>query len=209
MIIEGIVTTENPDGSMHVSPIGPHVNESLTQWKLKPFQSSTSFSNLRRTNRCVFHVLDDALLMAVAILGLSNPQSDRYEQLRSQITEASQDRIEASVAGMQRAIFEHASGWCLPQAHRVFALTIQHWDVSEPRAVAICSLAMQRELQPFWGWNRAKHSLLELSVIASRVHLLAPTYIQEQLEQHQVIIEKTAGPSEIAAWELLKSYLSQ
>jgi hypothetical protein len=209
MVIEGVVTTENQDGSIHVSPIGPHVNDALTQWMLKPFQSSTSFSNLRRTNRCVFHVTDDALLMAVAVLGLSSPNSSRFEELRPRISKGSQDRIEDSLSTLRGASLEQPYGWCLQQANRIFALTIDRWDVSEPRALAFCSLAMQRELRPFWGWNRAKHSILELSVVASRVHMLAPTLIEEQLKLHQVVIEKTAGPSETAAWELLNTHLSQ
>ena len=72
MVIEGILTTENADGSMHVSPIGPHVNHELSSWNLKPFQSSTTFANLRATSRAVFHIIDDPLLMAAAVLGLCN-----------------------------------------------------------------------------------------------------------------------------------------
>ena len=68
MVIEGVLTTENSDGSMHVSPIGPHVNTELSTWTLKPFQSSKTFVNLRASSRAVFHVVDDPLLMAAAVL---------------------------------------------------------------------------------------------------------------------------------------------
>lgn len=209
MVIEGVVTTENPDGSVHCSPIGPHVDDMLQEWTLKPFQSSNSFSNLRRTNRCVFHAIDDALLMAVAVLGLANPNSDRLDVLRLKISPGSQILIQDRILEIRQAIYEPSCGWVIPKACRIFALSIDNWDVSQPRANASCSLAMQRELRPFWGWNRAKNSVLELSVLASRVHLLEPAAIEEQLLQHQIIIEKTAGPAELAAWELLKAHLSQ
>jgi hypothetical protein len=192
MVIEGIITTENPDGSPHLAPIGPHVDEALTRWELKPFQTSTTFSNLRRTNRGVFHVVDDALLMANAVLGRCRhakellPLSDSF-----------------------RASFENEHGWVLVDACRVFGLEILRWDVSQPRANAECRLTLNRELRAFWGWNRAAHSVLELCILASRLHLLPHDEVQRERERHQIIIEKTAGQRERAAWELLNRHLSQ
>lgn len=186
MVIEGILTTENADGSLHVAPIGPHVDVELSTWTLKPFQTSSTFSNLRRTNRCVFHVTDDALLMAQSVLGLFN-------------------REDATPA----AVFESEIGWLLSDACRVFALRIHTWDVSHARAEANCSLLWKREQRPFWGWNRAANSILEMSILTSRRHLLEPTHIATEMERHRIIIEKTAGPREKEAWELLKAHLSQ
>ena len=65
------------------------------------------------------------------------------------------------------------------------------------------------EKRPFWGWNRAKHSILELAIIASRAQMLERAVIDDELNRHGIIIEKTAGPREMAAWELLKKHLSR
>ena len=201
MVIEGILTTENADGSMHVSPIGPHVDPELTSWTLKPFQSSKTFLNLRDRSRAVFHVVDDPLLMAAAVLGLCNPSESSAESA----IRLSYERISELVA----ARFDDEIGWVLDLSCRSFGLEVSHWDVSEPRAIANCSLVRQDEHRPFWGWNRARHSLLELAIVASRKHMLDPSEIAGELVRHKIIIEKTAGDREIAAWELLNRHLSQ
>ena len=201
MVIEGILTTENADGSMHVSPIGPHVDLELTSWTLKPFQSSKTFLNLRDHSRAVFHVVDDPLLMAAAVLGLCNPS----EIPAGAAVLLSFERISELVA----ARFDDEIGWVLGLCCRSFGLAVTDWDVSEPRAIAKCTLVRQEEHRAFWGWNRARHSILELAIIASRKHMLEPSEIAGELVRHKIIIEKTAGAREIAAWELLNRHLSQ
>ena len=201
MVIEGVLTTENADGSMHVAPIGPHVNADLSHWTLKPFQSSTTFSNLRASSRAVFHVVDDPLLMAAAVLGLCNT--------RDKLADFEDILAVDEIHQLASAQFKARIGWVLDLSCRSFALAVETWDVSNPRAVAVCSLTLQEENRPFWGWNRAKHSILELAILASRVDMLERAEIDEELIRHQMIIEKTSGTREIVAWELLKKHLSQ
>ena len=201
MVIEGILTTENEDGSMHVSPIGPHVNPELSSWILKPFQSSKTFANLQATSRAIFHIVDDPLLMAAAVIGLCNRTVDSTGM--ADILDADQ------IAELVAAKFYPEFGWVLDLSCRWHALTVEQWDVSTPRAVAVCLQSEQKEQRPFWGWNRARHSLLELAILSSRLHMLDRQEIDEERNRHQIIIEKTAGPREIAAWELLNRHLSQ
>lgn len=186
MIIEGIITTENDDGSMHVAPIGPHVNPDLTEWTLKPFQTSQTFSRLQATGRGVFHVVDDGLLMIQAVLGLANDPSSR-----------------------PRAVFQPECGWILAESVRAVSLRITHWDCSSERAIAQCSAGDWLEQRPYWGWNRARNSLLELAVLLSRRHLLDRAAIEDSLAIHRVIIEKTAGPREREAFQLVEKSLLQ
>jgi uncharacterized protein len=200
MVIEGIITTENGDGSMHVAPIGPHVNPELTSWTLKPFQSSVTFANLRTTSRGVFHVVDDSLLMAAAVLGICNPSAET--RARAMLTPN-------QLAELIEAEYHKDRGWILDRSCGVYALSVSEWDVSAPRAIASCLLESQVQVRPFWGWNRASHSILELAIVASRVHLLDPEIVVEELNRHKIIIEKTAGARELAAWELLRRHLSQ
>ena len=201
MVIEGVLTTENSNGSMHVSPIGPHVNLELSSWTLKPFQSSTTFANLRASSRAIFHVVDDPLLMAAAVLGLCNRTT-----LSTGIPEA---LTAEQFSELTAAQFHQEFGWVLALSCRWIALNIDQWDVSTPRAIADCSRRHMEEKRPFWGWNRARHSILELAILASRLHMLDQSVIKEELNRHKIIVEKTAGPREIAAWELLNKHLSQ
>jgi hypothetical protein len=82
-------------------------------------------------------------------------------------------------------------------------LQVTEWDVSQPRAVARCLAGKPLEIRPFWGWNRATHSLLELAVLWSRRNLLDAVILKEEFQRHRIIIEKTAGDRELTALSLL------
>lgn len=186
MVIEGIITTENHDGSMHIAPIGPHVNPDLIAWTLKPFQTSHTFARLHATGRGVFHVVDDGLLMVQAVLGIANEPTSR-----------------------PGAVFRFDVGWILADTVRAVPLLVQHWDCSSERAIALCIAGDWIEQRPYWGWNRARNSLLELAVLLSRRHILDRGTIHDAVAQHRVIIEKTAGPRELAAFQLVEQSLLQ
>ncbi len=63
MILEGIVTTQNAEGRLNIAPMGPIVQGGFERLVLRPFQTST-YQNLKRQSCGVFHVVDDALLLA-------------------------------------------------------------------------------------------------------------------------------------------------
>ena len=73
MILEGVVTTLNHEGVLNIAPMGPIVDPSITQLTLRPFQTSTTYRNLKQRPVGVFHVVDDVLLIARSAL-------DRLEQ---------------------------------------------------------------------------------------------------------------------------------
>jgi uncharacterized protein len=180
MIIEGLMTTEAADGSPHLAPLGPVVDESLEQWLLRPFQSSNTFANLRRTGLGTFHVVDDILPVVQSALSLPVD----LEFIRNEY-----------------------GGWIIASACHWYSLNIQQWDVSQSRAEAAAQVIASGNIRPFWGWNRAKHAVLEATILATRLHLNGPESIAEQLELLEVAVEKTAGPRETEAWNLVKDYI--
>ena len=109
MILEGIVTTTNVDGSVHIAPMGPIVDPQITRLTLRPYQTSTTLKNLLRLGQGVFHVTDDVELLARAAVG-------RLEVLPS----------------LNRAA--RIDGWILADACRWFAFEVREADTSEPRA---------------------------------------------------------------------------
>ena len=180
LVLESIVTTEAVDGGLHVAPMGPEVNLEEDRWWLKPFQTSTTFANLRRTQRCVVHVTDDSLLLVKAVLGRANQEP---------------------------ATFVDNLGYRLEACCRWFALEVVAWDLQEARALAECRVVESGEVRPFFGWNRAKHAIVELAVLASRVSLLAPSLLHAEWERLAVLVEKTGGPAEHQALELLRVFM--
>src|SRR3954453_11891526 len=69
MLVESIVTTLNQDGAPHVAPMGPIVNAEFTRLLLRPYRTSTTYQNLKRTREGVLHVTDDVGLFARAAVG--------------------------------------------------------------------------------------------------------------------------------------------
>ncbi len=187
MIIEGLLTTTSLDGTPHVAPMGPVVDVDLQHWTLRPFASSTTFRYLQANADCVFHVVDDVLPIVEAALGL--PTNLTFEPLRSE-----------AEAGTQ------CLGWTIPTACHWYHLRVSHWDTSQARSEAQAQLLSQAVQRPFWGWNRAKHAILEATILASRIHLIEPHVLHDDLQRFTVTIAKTAGEREQQAWQLLRDF---
>ncbi|MFO1062438.1 MAG: DUF447 family protein [Pirellulales bacterium] len=178
MIIEGLLACDDA-GLPHISAIGPVVNEELTEWTLRPYQSSRMFSLLRRTGRVVFHVTDDVLPIVQLMVG---------------------DAPSLETTSMGPGL------WRIDSACRWFELEIESWNVESMRSEARAVVRRQGELRPFWGWNRAKHALLEAAVLISRAGLLDRDVLLRGLAACASPIEKTAGPREQQAWELIRRW---
>lgn len=181
MIIEGLLTTCDFQGQPHVAPMGPVVDEKLEHWRLRPFQSSSTFENLRRYPYAVFHVVDDVLSLAQTALGL---ESD-----------------------LQFAKVDNC--WILPSACHWYRLQVTEWDLSESRSGAEAIVLEQRIQRPFWGWNRAKHAIIEATILLTRRHLLERSFIEQELGRLESAVEKTAGTRERQAWELLRQQVKE
>jgi len=59
----------------------------------------------------------------------------------------------------------------------------------------------------FLGFNRARHAVLEASIIASRARRLPAEEIRAELARLQVLVDKTAGPRERRAMELVREHV--
>ena len=46
MILEGLITTTNPDGTPHLAPMGPRVEPDMQRFLLRPFPTSHTYQNM-------------------------------------------------------------------------------------------------------------------------------------------------------------------
>ncbi len=174
--------TANGNGEPHVAPMGPVVNADLTEWTLRPFASSTTFKLLRERPVAVFHVVDDVLPVVQAALGM---EADlRFEQ-------------------------GPAGDWILADCCHWFKLEVTNWDVSTQRSEARARVTERGVKRPFWGWNRAKHAVLEATILATRLHLADRHAIADDLATLKKAVEKTAGDRERAAWNLVQEFIDR
>lgn len=188
MIIEGLVTTCDSNGQPHVAPMGPVVSEDLQEWTLRPFKTSNTFKNLRAHPVCVFHVMDDVLPLTNLVLK-QNPGLT-FERLQSNRDNAPD------------------TAWLVKESCRWFLLDVQTWNIASDRSEAEAQLWDQGELRPFWGWNRAKHAVLEAAILMTRLHILKLDEVERSFAELAVTVDKTAGNRERHAWQLLVEHLA-
>ena len=74
-------------------------------------------------------------------------------------------------------------------------------------ATLACEVVEQGRLREFFGFNRAKHAVIEASILATRVHLIEPDVIRAELQQYATIVEKTAGDQEQRAFAFLTEWI--
>jgi hypothetical protein len=184
LILEGLVTTRNADGSPQISPMGPIVDEAMERLILRPFQTSTTFANLARDGRGVFHVTDDVLLLATAAVGQPDP--------------------------LPPLLPAHGgAGFIIADACRWYAFEVRSIDTSQPRTTIVADVVDRGRIRDFFGFNRAKHAVVEAAILATRIGILPRDEIEQEFARLAVLVEKTGGPRERQAFEFLQTYVGR
>ena len=184
MILEGIVTTLNADGSVNISPMGPQVDEAMKCLVLKPYQTSTTYQNLKRTGEGVFHVTDDVELIAHAAVGAPDPLP-ALEPAR----------------GVTGKVISGACRW--------YALRVRSLEDSQERTEIVCDVVARGHLRDFFGLNRAKHAVLEAAILATRIEFLPADDIRTQLDRLRPLVDKTGGAAEQRAFAFLTDFVRE
>ena len=184
MILEGLVTTLDPDGSPHLAPMGPRVEGDFTRFTLRPFPSSNTYQNLVRHPEGVLHVTDDALLLARAAIGAV----EVFPPVRPA---------------------ERVRGVVLADSCRHYEFIVRDMDASTERVTIETEVVHVGRTRDFFGFNRAKHAVVEAAILATRLHLLPLAEIAAEFRKFRVIVGKTGGPDEHAAMDLLERKLRE
>jgi hypothetical protein len=185
LVLEGLVSTLDSDGAPHLAPMGPHVPDAtFERFTLRPFPTSQTYRNLVAHGEGVLHVTDDVLLLAKAALGPVEPPPKYEPAVR-------------------------VRGWVLADCCRYFEFRVAAIDESEQRVRIEAAVVRAGRRRDFFGFNRAKHAVLEAAVLATRIALLPHDDIAAEYRRLAVIVEKTGGPAEHAAMALLQAHLEK
>jgi len=187
VILEGIVTTRSPSGLLNIAPMGPKIPPDLNMatFVLRPFKTSTTYQNLKGRGEGVFHVTDDVLLLAQAAVGAPfDPEP------ATRPAEAVEGRILADA--------------CRYYEFRTIVLD----DLDERTTVLVETVAEGRQ-RDFLGFNRAKHAVVEAAILATRVMLIPPAEILGEFQKLSTLVDKTGGPIERKAFDLLHDHVRQ
>jgi hypothetical protein len=183
-LLEGIVTTLNPDGVPNVAPMGPIVDTKFEQLLLRPFRTSVTYENLKRSGEGVLHVTDDVELLARAAVG----------------------RL-GSMPPFERAVA--VNGVILTDSCRWYAFRVASLDDQQDRTTIVARVVDRGRLRDFFGFNRAKHAVVEAAILATRLSLLESNYVLAEFDRLAVPVEKTGGHEERRALEFLQQFVRE
>ena len=179
MIIETILTTLAADGTVNCAPMGVQWDE--TEIVIKPFVDTTTFRNLRATGAAVVNLTDDVMLFAQGATG-----------------DVAFPHTPASV--VRGVVLDAACSW-----REVEVVSL---DDTPPRSRIVTRVVHHGTRREFLGFNRARHAVLEAAILATRTHILPPPEILAEVARLSIIVDKTAGPRELAAMTLVVGVIS-
>jgi hypothetical protein len=182
MILETVVTTLDEDGEANFAAMGVVWDEE--RLVIRPYLDTRTFRNLARAREAVVNVTDDVLVFAKSALS--------------------------------RARFD-----CRP-ARRVRGVILAdacHWrevrveDISVPaggsRAEVAARVVAADAGRPFAGLCRAKHAVVEASIVASRARRLPRDEVLRELDRLDPLVDKTGGPAEREAMAYIRAHVAR
>lgn len=174
MIRECIVTTVGAQGQSHLAPLGLIEQDDL--FVIAPFRPSTTLTNLEAAPFATASFTDDVRIFAGCVCGRGDWP------------------------------LEPVPGWSTPRlanalSHAELEVVRNEGDPTRPRF--FCHAKKVVAHRPFLGFNRAQAAVIEAAILATRLGLLPREKIDTEMAYLKIAIDKTAGPAEREAWELL------
>lgn len=180
IILETIITTINPDHTVHIAPMGIREEEGCVV--IAPFKPSTTLENLERSGCAVINMTDDVRIFAGCLTGRRDWPTVPAEVIEGRRLKAALSHIEVEV---------------------------KHCKEDEHRPKFYCEVKHRETHLPFTGFNRAKAAVLEAAVLVSRLHMLSASKVDTEIEYLRIAIDKTAGDQEREAWKWLMERIQE
>jgi uncharacterized protein len=178
VIVETIVTTIDPGGAINFAPMGVEWSDEILV--LKPFLETSTFRNVSASGTAVVNLTDDAMLFAQG--AISSPQFPSVPAIL-----------------VRGVVLEAACSWR--------ELEVMAIDATPPRSRIEARVVHRGFKREFIGFNRAKHAVLEAAILATRTHLIPADQVRDEYARLQILVDKTAGPREREAMDLLTQYV--
>jgi uncharacterized protein len=183
VILKGIVTTVSPEGALNIAPMGPQVDPSSRRFLLRPFRTSTTYRNLKARGEGVLHVSDDVLLLARTAIGVPVEPATRPAEV--------------------------IAGRILVETCRYYEFRVIDLDDRAERTTLVAETVAEGRFRDFFGFNRAKHAVVEAAILATRASFLPLEEFFADYRKLALLVEKTGGPAEREAFALLDRHLHE
>src|SRR5262249_2858408 len=100
-------------------------------------------------------------------------------------------------------------GWVLRDACRYYEFRVTSMDEREERVRIEVEVAHSGRLRDVFGFNRAKHAVVEAAILATRTAFLPLDEIEAEFAKLGVIVGKTGGGQEKQAFEFLQAHVAR
>lgn len=180
MIIETVVSTIDRGKVPNFAPMGIPCSAQIIV--IRPFVSSKTYQNLKDTGEAVINITDNVLTIAKTALGDKNVRH----------------RPDSFTACHR-----------LEDACRFISCAVEKIEEQNERAAFSCRILGRSRLRDFCGFNRAKHAVIEASILATRLHLYSRELISGKLDEYRQLVQKTGSAQEKEALELIDNYIKR
>jgi hypothetical protein len=174
MIHETIITSVDRLNRPHIAPFG--IRQVKDQVVIAPFRPSVTLDNLLHNGFAVVNFTDDVRIFAGALTGRAEWPMSPARKVNGVVLDS-------------------------VLSHQELELTQVQEDATRPQLYF--RVVHEETHAPFKGFNRAQAAVIELAVLASRLHILPIEKIEGEIAYLQVAIQKTAGEREQQAWSWL------
>jgi hypothetical protein len=161
--------------------MGPKVDPAIRRFVLRPYRTSTTYRNLKARREGVLHVIDDVMLLARAALG--------------EVTDAPSRSADV------------VAGRILTEACRYYEFRVIGLDDRDDRTFMVAETLAEGRFRDHFGFNRAKHAVVEAAILATRTDFLPLDEILADFRKLAPLVEKTGGPAERDAFALLTDHV--
>ena len=185
MVVETVVTTLDERGEPHFAAMGVTWGEETMV--IRPYVNTRTFRHLRDRGDAVINVTDDVLLFAQSALTHERLEGERAPR----------------VGGV---ILRGACHW---REVQVTEIAVPPAGSAARRADVISRVVGAGARRPFVGLCRAKHAVVEASILASRLRFLCLPDVLSELDRLEPLVEKTGGPREREAFRFIRSYIAE
>tara|TARA_Y100001954_G_scaffold237941_1_gene303480 strand:- start:1740 stop:2291 length:552 start_codon:yes stop_codon:yes gene_type:complete len=178
MIFETIICTTNNKGSVNFAPFG--IKKNKKHIFISPYIPSTTLNNLEETGNASINYIDDAAFFVNCIIGKKN---------------------------FKKKMCSKINCFFLKDALAHDEVVVESIKANKVRPIFKCKIINKEEHKRFEGFNRARNSLIEACILASRVKILKKKQILKELEGLENSVEKTAGIKERKSWNLISKFI--
>ena len=178
MIIETIISTVNSKGKVNFAPFGIKKNNNFIY--ISPYIPSRTLENLNLNKCAVINYTDDVRYFVDCLVGEKN-----FKTLRS-----------FNIDGF------YLKG-CLSH-EEVRVVSIKNDKI---RPTFKCEIVGEYNHKKFLGFNRAKASILEACILASRLKILDEKKIRNELDYLNISVKKTGSYKELRSWKKLNKFI--